>query len=82
MQLINSDQRTNVEEVGNIKNQLYELNQNRHLIVHCVSRHCGIKGNEIVDQLAMKATSNDRSVLYHLTREEMFAYLDLQFKKY
>ena len=71
-----------MEEVDNIKNQLYELNQNRQVIVHWVTGHCGIKINEIVDRLAKKATSNDRSVLYHLTREEMFAYLDVQFRKY
>ena len=82
LHLINTNQKTYVDLVDEIKILLYDLNIYRVVIVHWVRGHVEIRGNEVADKLAKKVAENDRSVIAKLTREEMYSILNRQFQVY
>lgn len=59
--------------INMIRQILVKLDQSKIIRIQWVRSHCGIPGNELVDQAAKKAHSNDRSVLYPLCLQEVLS---------
>ena len=71
-----------IDIVLKIKNLLYKLNLTNSVLLHWIKAHIGIKGNEIADQSANKAHTNDRIEYYNLAQSEYISKLKIKFQSY
>ena len=75
LQILLSNKRSYAATSDQIRTILCELNCSRNVHLHWVKAHVGISGNEGADKVANLGHSGDRSVLYKLHKEELYAIL-------